>query len=585
MVHRASVSDDAPGKRTRWRTDLLSFFCIFADYLTTVVKQQIPLDMKRKTDNFSKFYNKKRNSAIKEAFRQEKKAAKKERKEAIERRFEEKRQARAAQFPDRNAPAGRPTRGGAPTGRPVRGGGVAPTGRPVRGAEPTGKPVRGAASFGRQAPVERTPPAGKNAPVGRPVPAGKNAPKPTITLKQDSSGAPVRPGGPAPKGSPVKGPAPSAVTTGETLPLNKYIAHGGICSRRDAADLIRIGKVSVNGKVVTEPGTKVLPTDTVKVNDKKVTISRNFVYILLNKPKDYITTTDDPQGRKTVLDLIRAATAERVFPVGRLDRNTSGVLLLTNDGDLAQKLAHPSHEIKKIYHVTLDKALTKGDFDKIIGGEVKLEDGVAHVDVLAYADPKDKTQIGLEIHSGRNRIVRRIFEQLGYDVRGLDRVMYAGLTKKNVQRGMWRLLSEKEIRILKYLNSSIKGSPAKTKEWAAANADANTYTKGAAGGTSAKPTVKVAGPAAAKSARPAAAPEKAAGPAARPSKPGAYGPKRDGGARTSKPGTSSRAGRRPPSSTIEKGRKPVRGAKPGAHAAKPNSRRSSKPTKFNNEGD
>ena len=486
--------------------------------------------MKRKTDNFSKFYNKKRNSAIKEAFRQEKKAAKKERKEAIERRFEEKRQARAAQFPDRNAPAGRPTRGGAPTG----------------------KPVRGAASFGRQAPVERPAPAERTAP-----PTGKNAAKPTITLKQAPAGAPVRPGAKAPAGS------PSAVTTGETLPLNKYIAHGGICSRRDAADLIRIGKVSVNGKVVTEPGTKVLPTDTVKVNDKKVTISRNFVYILLNKPKDYITTTDDPQGRKTVLDLIRAATAERVFPVGRLDRNTSGVLLLTNDGDLAQKLAHPSHEIKKIYHVTLDKALTKGDFDKIIGGEVKLEDGVAHVDVLAYADPKDKTQIGLEIHSGRNRIVRRIFEQLGYDVRGLDRVMYAGLTKKNVQRGMWRLLSEKEIRILKYLNSSIKGSPAKTKEWAAANADSK--------------SVRVA-PVATKSAGAAERPGK---PEARPGKPA------EKSARPGKPGASSRADRRPNSSTPVKGRKPARGAaaRPGAHAAKPNTHRSSKPTKFNNEGD
>lgn len=508
--------------------------------------------MKRKTDNFSKFYNKKRNSAIKEGFRQEKKAAKKERKEAIERRFEEKRQARAAQFPDRNAPAGRPTRGGAPTGKPVR------------GAAPTGRPVRGAASFGRPAPAERP------ASAERPAPAGKNAPKPTIVLRQAPAGAPAAK---APVGT------PSAVTTGENLPLNKYIAHGGICSRRDAADLIRIGKVSVNGKIVTEPGTKVLPTDTVKVNDKKVTISRNFVYILLNKPKDYITTTDDPQGRKTVLDLIRAATPERVFPVGRLDRNTSGVLLLTNDGDLAQKLAHPSHEIKKIYHVTLDKVLTKGDFDKIIGGEVKLEDGVANVDVLAYADPKDKTQIGLEIHSGRNRIVRRIFEHLGYDVRGLDRVMYAGLTKKNVQRGMWRLLSEKEIRILKYLNSSIKGSPAKTKEWAAANADGNTYTKGAAGGTSAKPV--------AKSARPAAAPEKAASPDARATKPdarhgkpGAHAAK-PGGARASKPGTSSRAGRRPPSSTIPKGRKPAR----GTAAPKSNVRRSSKPTKFNNEGD
>jgi 23S rRNA pseudouridine2605 synthase len=546
--------------------------------------------MKRKTDNFSKFYNKKRNSAIKEAFRQEKKAAKKERKEAIERRFEEKRQARAAQFPDRNAPAGRPTRGGAPTGKPVR------------GAAPTGRPVRGAAPFGRPAAAER------------PAPAGSNAPKPTITLKQAPTGAPVRsggpvakaptgapvkasasapirPSGPAPKGSPVKSGTPSAVTTGETLPLNKYIAHGGICSRRDAADLIRIGKVSVNGKIVTEPGTKVLPTDTVKVNDKKVTISRNFVYILLNKPKDYITTTDDPQGRKTVLDLIRAATPERVFPVGRLDRNTSGVLLLTNDGDLAQKLAHPSHEIKKIYHVTLDKVLTKGDFDKIIGGEVKLEDGVAQVDVLAYADPKDKTQIGLEIHSGRNRIVRRIFEHLGYDVRGLDRVMYAGLTKKNVQRGMWRLLSEKEIRILKYLNSSIKGSPAKTKEWAAANADSKSArpvpvaTKSAgAAERPGKPDPDV---------RPGKADARAVKPDTHPRKPGAYAAK-PGGARTSKPGASSRAGRRPAPSTPVKGRKPARGAgvrpdarraKPGAAAPKSNVRRSSKPTKFNNEGD
>jgi 23S rRNA pseudouridine2605 synthase len=340
--------------------------------------------MKRKTDNFNKFYNKKRNSAVKEEFRQEKKAAKKERKEGIERLFEERRKAKELAKTNPNTPA----------------------------------------------------------PRGPAGPKGPGASK-----------------GPVHKGTPLS-------ADGDHLPLNKYIAHGGICSRRDAAELIRQGKVTVNGKPVTEPGTKVMPTDLVKVNDKKVTISRNFVYILLNKPKDYITTTEDPQGRRTVLDLIRAATKERVYPVGRLDRNTSGVLLLTNDGDLSQKLAHPSHEIKKVYHVTLDKALTKADFDSIING-VTLEDGIAHVDVMAYADARDKAQIGLEIHSGRNRIVRRIFEHLGYDVRGLDRVMYAGLTKKNVQRGKWRFLNEREIRILKYLNSSIKGSAARTKDWAA----------------------------------------------------------------------------------------------------------------------
>src|ERR1700729_531479 len=262
--------------------------------------------MKRKTDNFNKFFNKKRNSAIKEEFRQEKKAAKKERKEGIERHFQEKRKAKEhASAPDN--------------------------------------------------PQQRGP---------------------------GASRTPGGPKGPVHKGTPL-------AAEGEHLPLNKYIAHGGICSRRDAADLIRHGKVTVNGKPVSEPGTKVMPTDLVKVNGKKVTISRNFVYILLNKPKDYITTTDDPQARRTVLDLIRAATTERVYPVGRLDRNTSGVLLLTNDGDLSQKLAPPSHEIKKVSHVPLDKALTKAAFDSIISG-VPLDDGLAHVDVMAYADPRDK---------------------------------------------------------------------------------------------------------------------------------------------------------------------------------------------------
>jgi 23S rRNA pseudouridine2605 synthase len=354
---------------------------------------------KRKTDNFSKFYNKKRNSAIKEGFRQEKKAAKKERKDSIDRRYEDRRQSRV---------------------------------QPPAPSKPTNS---------RQNPSQPPSPSVQKAVPGKP-----------------KSPAPAHP-------SQAAGQS-SQASSAETLPLNKYIAHGGICSRRDAAELVRLGKVTVNGQLVTEPGTKVHPSDTVKVNNKKITISHNFVYILLNKPKDYITTADDPQGRRTVLDLIRPATTERVFPVGRLDRNTSGVLLLTNDGDLAQKLAHPSHQIRKIYHVTLDKPLTKADFDKIAAGTITLEDGPAPVDDLAYADSKDKTQIGLEIHSGRNRIVRRIFEHLGYDVRGLDRVMYAGLTKKNVQRGHWRLLSEKEIRILKYLNSSIKGSPGRAKDLA-----------------------------------------------------------------------------------------------------------------------
>lgn len=235
----------------------------------------------------------------------------------------------------------------------------------------------------------------------------------------------------------------------DQMPLNKYISHAGVCGRREAAELVKKQLVKVNGVVITEPGHKVSTSDEVKVNGKKVFLAKNLVYILLNKPKDYITTTEDPQGRKTVLDIIGRATTERVYPVGRLDRNTSGVLLLTNDGELAQKLTHPSNEIKKVYHVTLDKPLEKYDFDKILSGLI-LEDGPASVDVLAYADIKDKTQIGVEIHSGRNRIVRRIFEHLGYDVKNLDRVTFAGLTKKNVDRGKFRFLSEKEVRDLKF---------------------------------------------------------------------------------------------------------------------------------------
>ncbi len=234
------------------------------------------------------------------------------------------------------------------------------------------------------------------------------------------------------------------------MTLNKYLAHSGISSRRDAADIIKEGKVEVNGKVLTEPGYRVQPGDTVMLDGKELKPQRHHVYVLLNKPKDFITTTEDDRGRRTVMELVGGATEDRLYPIGRLDRNTTGVLLLTNDGDLAQKLSHPKYECKKIYQVSLDKDLTKRDFEKIIEG-VTLEDGVAIVDRLAFLDKK--SEIGLEIHSGRNRIVRRIFESLGYDVVKLDRVMYAGLTKKNVSRGKWRLLTEREVIQLKHFRS------------------------------------------------------------------------------------------------------------------------------------
>lgn len=242
------------------------------------------------------------------------------------------------------------------------------------------------------------------------------------------------------------------------MPLNKFIAHAGVCARRDAADLVKAGKVKVNDQLILEPGFKVTHKDVVKVQGKQITAKKNLVYILLNKPKDFITTTEDDRGRKTVLDIVKHATTERVYPIGRLDRNTTGVLLLTNDGELAQKLSHPSYEVKKIYEVTLDRQLTKADFDKIMGG-ITLEDGMITPDAMAWPDTKNRHVIGIEIHSGKNRIVRRIFEALGYDVKNLDRVMYANLTKKNVERGKWRFLSEKEVRLLKFLNASYKKKP------------------------------------------------------------------------------------------------------------------------------
>jgi 23S rRNA pseudouridine2605 synthase len=363
------------------------------------------------TDNFQKFVKQKKGSAIKEEIKQQKRKEKKEKAAAIEAHFERK---RAERQQKQQAHQPNPANPGIKKGRPNKypkkeGEGTAP--KAVATTAETAKPA-----------------AKKTASVK--IAAFKKAPvKTSVTQGQVER------------------------TSSDVMPLNKYIAHGGLCSRRDAAVLVKEGKVTVNGTTASDPGMKVSQTDVIKVGAKKVTPSKNFVYILLNKPKDYITTSEDPQGRKTVLDLVRSATEERVYPVGRLDRNTSGVLLLTNDGDLAQKLSHPKHEIKKVYEVRLDRALTKGDMDKIASG-ITLEDGFVAPDVIAYADAKDKSIIGIEIHSGRNRIVRRIFEHMKYDVKALDRVMFAGLTKKDVQRGNWRFLKDKEIRILKFMNQS-----------------------------------------------------------------------------------------------------------------------------------
>ena len=233
----------------------------------------------------------------------------------------------------------------------------------------------------------------------------------------------------------------------EPLRLNKFLANAGVCSRREADEFIQAGLVTVNGEVVTELGTKILRTDEVKFHDAPVTLEKK-VYVLLNKPKDYVTTSDDPQQRKTVMDLVKDVCPERIYPVGRLDRNTTGVLLLTNDGDLASKLTHPKFLKKKVYHVHLDKNLTSHDMDQIREG-IQLEDGEIKADAIEYADDRDKSQVGIEIHSGKNRIVRRIFESLGYRVTKLDRVQFAGLTKKNLRRGDWRFLTEKEVDMLR----------------------------------------------------------------------------------------------------------------------------------------
>ena len=250
------------------------------------------------------------------------------------------------------------------------------------------------------------------------------------------------------KGGARKSPATSSPDDA-TIRLNRYIANAGVCSRREADVLISSGAISINGKIVTELGTKVQPGDVVVYGSQRL-VNEKKVYLLLNKPKDYITTADDPQERKTVLELIRKACPERLYPVGRLDRNTTGLLLFTNDGELTKKLTHPRHGVKKLYHVQLDKALSKADMLAIAKG-VQIDDSTVTPDSIAYASADSKKEIGIEIHSGQNRVVRRIFEQFGYKVTRLDRVVFAGLTKKDLPRGKWRFLTEKEVSFLKML--------------------------------------------------------------------------------------------------------------------------------------
>ena len=239
----------------------------------------------------------------------------------------------------------------------------------------------------------------------------------------------------------------SMIDPNEPIRLNKFLANSGLCSRREADEFIQNGEIKVNGEVITELGTKITRNDVVTHNDK-VVLPEHKIYVLLNKPKDCVTTSDDPQGRLTVMDIVKNACSERIYPVGRLDRNTTGVLLLSNDGDLASKLTHPKFVKKKIYHVWLDKDVAEEDMQRIADG-IELEDGPIHADAISYATEIDKNQVGIEIHSGRNRVVRRIFESLGYRVVKLDRVYFAGLTKKNLPRGRWRHLTQQEVNFLK----------------------------------------------------------------------------------------------------------------------------------------
>ncbi len=397
----------------------------------------------KRSDNFDKFANKKKGSAVKEEYRQEKKQAKKDARaagEAARQRKKDIERGIAVEPLGNNKKLGFDKKGNYAKKEYV-----------------TGPPQYSIPLRAKAAPS-------KSAPKGTSK-ASSEAPK-YGELKRPAAPRSAGPRSGAPKRTPESMDRADAKRTAsigkvtanedmpyEQMPLNKYIAHAGTCGRREAAELVKSGHITVNGDTVLEPGYKVQYKDVVRLKGKVLQLQVTPVYILLNKPKDYICTANDPEGRKTVLDIIKNATTQRMFPVGRLDRNTTGVLILTNDGDLAQKLTHPSYEIKKIYEVTLDKPVTKADLETIATG-IELEDGFIAADAVSYLSNTSKNVIGIEIHSGRNRIVRRIFEHLGYDVRHLDRVMFANLTKKNVDRGKWRFLAEKEVRTLKFLNKS-----------------------------------------------------------------------------------------------------------------------------------
>jgi len=400
----------------------------------------------KRSDNFDKFANKKKGSAVKEEYRQEKKQAKKDSRaagEAARQRKKDIERGIAVEPVGNNKKGGFDKKGGYDkefvTGPPKYSIPLRATAAPSKG------PSKGA-SKGAFKSADLPPKYGE---LQKSAGSRSAGPRASASKRTPES---------MDRADAKRTASIGKVTANDDMPyeqmhLNKYIAHAGTCGRREAAELVKSGHITVNGDTVLEPGYKVQYKDVVRLKGKVLQLQVTPVYILLNKPKDYICTANDPEGRKTVLDIIKNATTQRMFPVGRLDRNTTGVLILTNDGDLAQKLTHPSYEIKKIYEVTLDKPVTKADMESIAAG-VELEDGFIAADAVSYLSNTSKNVIGIEIHSGRNRIVRRIFEHLGYDVRHLDRVMFANLTKKNVDRGKWRFLAEKEVRTLKFLNKS-----------------------------------------------------------------------------------------------------------------------------------